>query len=166
MLNKKGTFFDDLPGIIATIIFIIIIIFLFSTYQIKRESVKFESIDIIKRNTEADEKMLLFLQKNIDFDINNDGIEEKTTITNLIIFSFLNDNYDNLKEETKKIMTELRRNERSGLKIKMYKMPEDKKKVEVETDTSGKSRSSSIFFLPLLKDDEYIKIELYESVSI
>lgn len=184
MLNKKGTGFDDWVPALVNMVFIVIIVLFFVGYKISKEDIKFSLIDIAIRNMETDEFLLNYLQKNITLDINNDGIKDKIKMSDLIIFSFLKDekdNYDILEEETKKILMELKKSDKSGWNIRMYLMPGDKKKVGIYTyrmylspapiKPSGSTKSRAVSsvattYLPLGKDDKYIKVKLEEVVEV
>ncbi len=176
LTNKKGIGFDDITEILVTIFFILLIVFLFMNYQISKENTKFYGINIIKRNIEAHELLMNYLQRNTTFDINNDGAKEKITMTDLIIFSFLQDEkdtYNYLEEETKKILIELKRSDRSGwnmrIYLRWYQKLDYREKVKIDTytlkgDISPLSEASVI--LPLGIDNKYIMVSLQEEGEV
>ncbi len=182
MLNKKAVAIDDLVEALITMIFIVILIFFFVNYQIHKQNADFQEINKLKVDIEADEVLLSYLQKNITFDTNNDGVKEKIMMKDLIIFSFLKDKkdiYEILEEETKKILVEFKRSDKSAWNIQMYLYVypklDYKKRLYVDISDFSDSRTTSpevpesittlseaISFLPLGKDGEYIRIILQE----
>ena len=169
MFNKKASNFDDWGPTIVTVIFIVIIVFLFAGYQINKEKNKFCEINQVKMVIESEELLLNYLQTNTSFDINGDSIKDDITIKDLIVYSYLNDDnkgYKELKKITEEILQNTKRNAVSGWGILIFLMPEKKELVSLETYSvalgGGNIASESSAIIPLTEPDKYILVGLYE----
>lgn len=176
MLNKKGVGFDDIVPALITLIFIVIIILIFASYQVHKEKAKYDSIYLMKTDIGAHELLLNYLQRNTTFDINNNGVKEKVTFADLIIFSFLQDKkdiYNYIEKETEKILLEYKRSDKSGWNMRAHLRWHGKldyrEKIKVDTYTRSGTYSplsQAFVMLPLGIDDKYIMVSLEEEAEV
>jgi len=190
MRKKKGQI-ENIFAPVITIILIVMIVWFFINYSIAREKDIFGYAFKIESDIEADSQIISLLNQDVEIDFDEDGNNEKIQMKDLIVFSYLNEDYSIMKEEIRNYLEGIRKSELIGWNVQIFLMPDDDKLEEARVYTFNaeplilkdsellrfdsdmknipskriqyiKTNGQSVVHIPIFGQNEWLKIRLFE----
>lgn len=153
-MNKKG-FMDDWGEFVSALI-ILAMVFSYFYFSIGTTAAKLEGKNLEKeQEVNLNYNLILFLQTPIDF--NN----ERITMSDLIVWSYANDDYTRIEKETESFFSDILSGA-PGWAFVIKLMPEEKTLTSIVEDIELiEPLLDAYAYVPLPNSQNYIEIDVY-----